>query len=737
MKINDYQAFYKKFGSTEEDLSVSIFFIKKQRLFKFLTAYVSGPAELWQAESFCAFPKKYRNNREIALEAVSKHPECFNYLEKECKKDVDFCLRVVKNNYACFKYLDKKRKSFIFEQLKNEKAFLDYLRNSLNQEIKKANEAKIKNELPISQAWLTRRIHAKGYSFSKQGMCFGISTMAAQAFVADDFDRFLHRLAVINQIDEGILAFALYLPQAYTESDSKEDITLAEIHAFFDGVCLYQGSNNYAELFAKQKTLRQEQCDAASLVRPLIMEQMHAELPTGNDFYGVYTLESLIKYFMILEETITAPVSMVLAAKAHAINIQYFPENKIWRVFDPNHLSDYRCDGIDDVVFKIWQTESFEQDGTADFNTAFFSVPQNQEQLKKQVDELKDYEPELFDELSNTQKIKRHVFANDLDKIEHFYAEKEQYSFDKAVKKGRLIHHAIAQGNIKIADFIIDHTTKLNTTDDDGQTPLILAAIYDEYQLLEKLIANGAKLHKIDNDDIGLMTICLMKKNIQLLEFCLDRGLNVNQVDDTQFPIEVAILNNRIDLVECLLNHGADINALNSLGYPTLMLALDFSDSKMVELILGCQPNVNIKAEDGTTALHLAVFDKDAEAICQKLIDLGADPNLTDDEGMTPLTALVNNDKKNDSYNPNVVKLLLKAGAIFDKDSHQAKQYTINNLVELDTPSIKSNQQNQRFFQKPLNIHNLSKLEEKQMSEQHVGSEVSSDKVRLSGRDSS
>jgi hypothetical protein len=87
-----------------------------------------------------------------------------------------------------------------------------------------------------------------------------------------------------------------------------------------------------------------------------------------------------------------------------------------------------------------------------------------------------------------------------------------------------------------------------------------------------------------------------------------------------------------------------------------LRRAAEIGDLSKLQLLLGKQPGIDARDEDGRTALMLATLHGQAAAV-DALLARGADPNVADARGMTPLQAAVAGNQ------PAIVAALQRAGA--------------------------------------------------------------------------
>jgi ankyrin repeat protein len=134
-------------------------------------------------------------------------------------------------------------------------------------------------------------------------------------------------------------------------------------------------------------------------------------------------------------------------------------------------------------------------------------------------------------------------------------------------------------------------------------------------------------------------------------------------------PLNAALKKEDINVVQALLDCGANINVLDAEGFSPLHRASLSGNSDAVQLLINCRADLNIAlASDGKsdaclTPLYVAAQQGEL-AICQLLVEHGADINPRDECGMSPLqTASV---RKNSLKHLDVVTFLLDNGAPID-----------------------------------------------------------------------
>ena len=139
-----------------------------------------------------------------------------------------------------------------------------------------------------------------------------------------------------------------------------------------------------------------------------------------------------------------------------------------------------------------------------------------------------------------------------------------------------------------------------NNQDEEGWTPLMIAAQGGQLEVMRALLAAGA-----------------------------DAAAALPQGHTALF---LAAQGGHLELMHLLLDAGADVNiAVSVLGTP-LMAATRKRHTDAVRLLLDAGAEVNATASDGTTALFLAAKNGHTDTV-RLLLDAGADASITTDWG--------------------------------------------------------------------------------------------------------
>lgn len=171
-------------------------------------------------------------------------------------------------------------------------------------------------------------------------------------------------------------------------------------------------------------------------------------------------------------------------------------------------------------------------------------------------------------------------------------------------------------------------------------SPLHLAIVFMRIGMVKILIAHKADLNYVyispDKKRHPLLFSALTHPLFhqgQLTMMLIEAGANVNITDhNNDTPLHLA---KEPSVIKILIERGANINAINLKGQtPLHCLAISDYNNKGLEVLLKAKANPNLKDNKGDTPLHRAGYYMANQNIAF-LLYYGADPSLTDSQGLT------------------------------------------------------------------------------------------------------
>ena len=180
---------------------------------------------------------------------------------------------------------------------------------------------------------LIEKMNDAGYEVNKEGMCYGISTMAMQAFLAEDMASFDKRIETIVGL-KGIKS---------NLSNISDSMLKTDILAFFDGISLNQAPEFHVAMFEKKLIQNISQTMPFSL--PLSLDSKDKKPTIVATFCSAYTQAELSEYLTLLADELGTQKSFSLALVGpfsdlglHAISLNYNHQTRRWLLINPNNL---------------------------------------------------------------------------------------------------------------------------------------------------------------------------------------------------------------------------------------------------------------------------------------------------------------------------------------------------------------------------------------------------------------
>lgn len=227
-----------------------------------------------------------------------------------------------------------------------------------------------------------------------------------------------------------------------------------------------------------------------------------------------------------------------------------------------------------------------------------------------------------------------------------------------------------------------------------GNEALLLAAQNGEANLVELLLWHGADIETKDKDGLTPLGVAVLKQQKEIVDFLIKRGAKIDTLSIRgTTPLISATRTGSLELVQLLLKAGASksINHINNYHNHALHYAVAAERIDIIELLLSYGADINLKNQKGYTPLELAVNNQ-LVATVDFLIKKGAKIDTignTIDNLDNTLLIIAINDK---DASLEMIERLLEAGAAKvinhqNKSSNSALHYAVKNkridIVEL------------------------------------------------------
>jgi quinoprotein dehydrogenase-associated probable ABC transporter substrate-binding protein len=224
------------------------------------------------------------------------------------------------------------------------------------------------------------------------------------------------------------------------------------------------------------------------------------------------------------------------------------------------------------------------------------------------------------------------VLASDVQRVEFLLSKGADVN--KHNEQGDTpLNIAALQRSPDLVKVLLDHHADANARGSDGMTPVLEAVMQDDVPTLKVLAAHGANLESRTSDGATPLAFAIAEDDMRAALALINAGAQVNSkstklgltplmVAGGREPYEVSISGQKHELENVMLDphypqalqvartliaHGADVNAVSSSGVTALMLAAAHDNTPIVGLLLQSGADPGKRSPDGKTALDIAV----------------------------------------------------------------------------------------------------------------------------------
>ncbi|XP_062569451.1 ankyrin-3-like [Saccostrea cucullata] len=196
---------------------------------------------------------------------------------------------------------------------------------------------------------------------------------------------------------------------------------------------------------------------------------------------------------------------------------------------------------------------------------------------------------------------------------------------------------ASVEGHIGIVRTLLKNKADVNLCHNDGRSPLYVASIKGHFSIVEILLGNKADVNLCDRYGRSPLFAATVEGHIEIVKLLLENKADVNLcVKDGWNPLCSASRNGNYDIVKLLLQFKAHFRLSDDTNGMSLLLACIKGHEKITKLLLKNTVAVNFRDVNGLTPLHQAIMNGH-DNIVMTLIESNADVNLRDTYGKSPL----------------------------------------------------------------------------------------------------
>jgi ankyrin repeat protein len=213
------------------------------------------------------------------------------------------------------------------------------------------------------------------------------------------------------------------------------------------------------------------------------------------------------------------------------------------------------------------------------------------------------------------------------------------------------LQHACMKLNLEVVKILINAKVNVNAIGEESASALALAVDWgDNGAILQLLLDAGANLNLREWPDIKLLRMACgswegaENGNGVVVKMLLNHGADIHYGQDTgDTALALAVERGNLPAVRLLVEKGASLRTQNRKRRTLLMEACCYGEDQgreeIVRHLINNGADINAQVEENTerNALCTSLAKKAGATVVRLLLEHGADPNLTEGRGKTPL----------------------------------------------------------------------------------------------------
>lgn len=238
------------------------------------------------------------------------------------------------------------------------------------------------------------------------------------------------------------------------------------------------------------------------------------------------------------------------------------------------------------------------------------------------------------------QELHNAALAADMGRVTYLVTKKHANVNSKGDEDGETpLHLAVINSDAEMIGFFLDHRAAIDEPDSDGYSPLALAAARNKISAIKLLLTRGANIEAAVPGGYTPVFIATAQGKLAAAKQLIEAGakcrggfgpqeLTLLMAIATQSPPERRLVQvmqkvGPVQLAEELVAHGSDVNAVSTKGVTALMIAAAHDNAPMIGVLSRSGANAGMRSADGQTALDIAQQNGN-EAATRMLTLLGA-----------------------------------------------------------------------------------------------------------------
>ncbi|XP_069757889.1 ankyrin repeat domain-containing protein 27 isoform X2 [Narcine bancroftii] len=221
------------------------------------------------------------------------------------------------------------------------------------------------------------------------------------------------------------------------------------------------------------------------------------------------------------------------------------------------------------------------------------------------------------------EKLLRAIADGDVEMVRYLleWVDEEPEEEDEFVLKSEFCHPLCLCPKCEPAQKKLSSITVnglcVNSANQDGFTPLHVAALHGHFDLISLLLCHGADVNMKNLHNSTPLHLACQHTDLQIVKYLLNYNAKLNKKDSYgNTPLLYACLQGYLEIAQLLLKHGASVNIANNQGNTALHEAVKGQHEALVHLLVCNGASVNVRNKQQCTPLDFA------EAVCGKSVEI-------------------------------------------------------------------------------------------------------------------
>ncbi|THD25846.1 Death-associated protein kinase [Fasciola hepatica] len=223
-----------------------------------------------------------------------------------------------------------------------------------------------------------------------------------------------------------------------------------------------------------------------------------------------------------------------------------------------------------------------------------------------------------------------------LDLADYFWRAHHAHCRNISLNSFDLMKSAIQSRKFAVVRFLTERNISVICSNEDGETPLHLAAQLGTLDIVEFLATSGAQIDAVDcHNNTPLHMACIHGRTKSVMALCGVRAsLNIFN-DENRTPLLCAVHEGYRGCTRILVNAGARTDVTDQEGNAPIHIATLRNDNAIVQILCKSHAALDSLNSGGYNALNLAAKLGHLQ-VARTLLLYGADPGIKSPNGVTP-----------------------------------------------------------------------------------------------------